>query len=152
MILRQATQSDYARLHALFSELVGTIPVIDGPQGQARFAEILNHPGTEIIVADVAGQPVSTATLHVMPNMTFGGRPYALIENVVTLKAHQGRGLGQAVMKHAADQAWAANCYKIMLLTGTALGARGFYEKLGYDGDSKHAMILRRAPQRQPLL
>jgi GNAT superfamily N-acetyltransferase len=152
MILRQATPPDYAALHALYTELAGTIPVIDGAQGQSRLAEILNHPGTQIIVADLAGQPVSAATLHVLPNMTFGGRPYALIENVVTQKAHQGRGLGRAVMGYAADQAWAAGCYKIMLLTGTALGARGFYEKLGYEGDSKQAMIMRRAPQRQPLL
>ncbi len=91
MILRQATQFDYSALHALYTELVGTIPVIDGPQGQARFTEILNHPGTKIIVADLAGQPVSTATLHVLPNMTFDGRPYAMIENVVTQKAQQGR-------------------------------------------------------------
>lgn len=38
-----------------------------------------------------------------------------------------------------------------MLLTGTAFGARGFYEKLGFEADSKHGMIMRRAPQRAPV-
>ncbi|MFT7594082.1 MAG: hypothetical protein ACI8R4_001400 [Paracoccaceae bacterium] len=37
-----------------------------------------------------------------------------------------------------------------MLLTGKDLGARGFYEKLGYTEDEKFGMILRRAPKRQP--
>lgn len=150
MRLRTATLDDFEALHALYKELVGTIEVPEGDMGQARLAEILNHPGTQICVAEVDGILVSMVTLHVLPNMTFDGRPYALIENVVTLTPHQGQGIGRAVMEYAAEQAWSSGCYKIMLLTGTTLGARGFYEKLGYDPDSKQGMILRRAPQRQP--
>lgn len=150
MILRAATTADFESLHRLLKELVGAIDVPVGAVGRARFADVLSHPGTKVLLAEVEDTPVSTATLHVLPNLTFGGRPYALIENVVTLKSHQGQGIGRAVMEYAAEQAWAAGCYKIMLLTGTKLGARGFYEKLGYAADEKQGMILRRAPQRQP--
>ncbi|GAB5437982.1 GNAT family N-acetyltransferase [Falsiruegeria mediterranea] len=150
MILRAATSSDFQALHALYKELVGTIEVLDGDIGRARLNEVLSHPGTQVVVAESEGVPVSMVTLHVLPNMTFGGRPYALIENVVTLKSHQGLGIGRQVMEYAAEQAWSAGCYKIMLLTGTSFGVRGFYEKLGYDPESKQAMILRRAPQRRP--
>jgi hypothetical protein len=52
-------------------------------------------------------------------------------------------------MDHARDTAWAADAYKIMLLTGRTAGARGFYERLGYSGGDKHAMTLRRAPARK---
>ena len=76
--------------------------------------------------------------------------PYALIENVATARAAQRQGLGRLVMETAAEAAWARNAYKIMLLTGQTLGARGFYERLGYAADQKHGMVLRRAPQRQP--
>ena len=82
--------------------------------------------------------------------MTFSGRPYALIENVVTLNSHRGQGCSRAVMQEAAQRAWRAGAYKIMLLTGQDAGARGFYEKLGYTAEEKFGMTLRRAPKRQP--
>jgi len=147
---RLATVDDFAALHALYKDLVGTIEVPDGAEGQQRLAEILDHPGTSIIVAEAEDTVCAMATLHILPNMTFAGRPYALIENVVTLQAFQGRGLGQAVMTRAAQMAWDRDVYKIMLLTGRDLGARGFYERLGYVADEKWGMTLRRAPKRQP--
>lgn len=150
MIIRPAATKDFDALHRLYKELVGSIDVPDGVEGRAALAAILDHSGTQIFVADNDG-PVAAVTLHILPNLTFGGRPYALIENVVTLKSYQGKGIGARIMKHALDAAWEAGCYKVMLLTGTALGARGFYEKLGFEAESKHGMIIRRAPQRQPL-
>ena len=88
------------------------------------------------------------ATLHLLPNLTYTGRPYALVENVVTLRAHHGQGLGRAVMQAVIAQAWAADAYKIMLLTGQSNTAKGFYLKLGFDPDEKQAMTLRRVPTR----
>ena len=84
------------------------------------------------------------ATLHVLPNMTHGGRPYALVENVVTLATHRQRGFGRRVMEAIAQAAWAQDCYKIMLLTGRQNRAKGFYQSLGYDPDEKYGMVLRR--------
>lgn len=149
-LLRCATPDDFDDLHALYKDLVGTIGVPAGAAGRARLARILSHPGTAIHAAQVDGRLVSMATLHVLPNLTFDGRPYALAENVVTLRSFQGQGIGRAVMTHLAEAAWAANAYKIMLLTGQDLGARGFYERLGYSADEKFGMTLRRAPGRQP--
>ncbi|AHC99876.1 GNAT family N-acetyltransferase [Leisingera methylohalidivorans] len=148
--LRRAAERDYGGLLRLYRELMGDLPVLAGVEGAAMLRRILQHPGTSIAVAEAEGQVVSTATLHVLPNLTHGGRPYALIENVVTLRAFQGRGLGRAVMTFARDAAWAQDAYKIMLLTGSAAAARGFYERLGYSGDDKHAMTLRRSPARKP--
>lgn len=149
--LRPAAVADFQHLHQLYKDLVGTIEVPYGDAGRARMAEVLDHPGTTVFVAEAQDQLVSMATLHVLPNMTFGGRPYALVENVVTLRAHHGLGVGRQVMEHLAQAAWDAGAYKIMLLTGKDLGARGFYEKLGYTADEKFGMTLRRAPKRQPL-
>ena len=73
-----------------------------------------------------------------------------LVENVVTLQAFQGRGLARDVMTALIKAAWAADAYKIMLLTGRKQGARGFYRKLGFRDDQKHGMMLRRAPMRLP--
>ena len=88
-------------------------------------------------------------TLHILPNMTQGGRPYALIENVVTHADHRGSGCGRRVIEAAVQRAWEADCYKVMLLTGQRAKARCFYEALGFSADEKWAMTLRRAPVRQ---
>lgn len=149
--------TDYEDLLLLYGELMGELPVLTGEQGYRRFEEILADPGTQMIGAVVSDQNcenadaervVSVATLHVFANLTHGGRPYAPIENVVTLQAWRGQGLARKVMRHAHDLAWKRDAYKIMLLTGKAAGARGFYQKLGYQNDEKHAMTLRRAPLR----
>lgn len=148
--VREAALSDFDALHALYKELVGRIDVPAGAAGRARLAEVLAHPGTRIFIVEEEARAAAMATLHVLPNMTFGGRPYALVENVVTLKSCQGRGLGRRVMAALVNAAWSAGAYKIMLLTGRDLGARGFYEKLGFSAEEKHGMTLRRAPKRQP--
>ena len=89
------------------------------------------------------------ATLHLLPNMTYGGRPYGLVENVVTLSAMQGQGLGRAVMEAVIAAAWEADAYKIMLLTGKEAGAKGFYYKLGFSNEQKFGMMLRRVEMRR---
>lgn len=141
---------DFDDALALYRDLVGTIPVLEGAAGRARFGEILTHPGTVVVGAVLDQRVVAMATLHLMPNMTFGGRSYGLVENVVTRRDDQGQGFGRAVMQDVIARAWAADAYKIMLLTGRTLGARGFYEKLGFGTGDKHGMTLRRAPPRQP--
>lgn len=88
------------------------------------------------------------SSLHLHPNLTDLGRAYGLIEKVVTLPAFRGKGLGTAVIRAAIAQAWAADAYNIMLLTGRSYGAKGFYETLGFTNTDKHAMTLRCEPAR----
>ena len=145
MLYRTLCPDDFDDAVTLYRELSGTRPVADGEFGRDIFQQILTRDGTAIHGAETDGRIVSMATLHLMPNMTYGGRPYALVENVVTLKAYQGQGMGRGVMNALIQAAWAADAYKIMLLTGRRAEARGFYEKLGFDGNEKHGMILRKA-------
>lgn len=145
MKVRNLTVADFGDAQALYRDLVGDQPVADIDS----FEQILGHPGTEVIAAEYEGCLGSMLTLHVLPNMTQAGRPYALIENVVTLQACQGQGLGRAVMEEAIRRCDAKKVYKIMLLTMREGGARGFYEKLGFTADDKFGMTRRRAPKRR---
>ena len=115
----------------------------DGEAGRAAFGPVLSHPGTTIMGTEVDGRIIAMATLHIMPNMTYGARPYALIENVVTAASRQGEGHGRRVMEELTTLARDAGCYKVMLLTGQGRGAKGFYEKIGFSDHEKHGMILR---------
>ncbi len=145
--VRQAREADFEAALALYRDLSGESPIAEEPR---QWLDLLGHPGTKVFAAEVDGRAVALATLHVLPNMTFGGRPYALIENVVSAAAYRGRGCGKAVMEAAIDCAWQAGAYKIMLLTGQEYGARGFYERLGFTADEKFGMTLRRVPPRKP--
>lgn len=88
------------------------------------------------------GSLVATCTLIVVANLTRGGRPYGLIENVVTHPDYRRRGLATAVLKHALQAAWERNCYKVMLLTGSKNESTlRFYEKAGFERGVKTGFV-----------
>ena len=139
------TASDAQAALDLSTHLVGEQALGDA----FAFERVIAHPGTQIRGAFDGAALVAMVTLHILPNVTQQGRSYALIENVVTHEDHRGRGFGRAVMTDAMEAAWAADCYKIMLLSGKAGNSRGFYEALGFGADEKWGMSIRRAPLRQ---
>lgn len=141
---RTLTRADFDDAVALYREISRKRTVPDGYVGRERFSQILDLPGTAIYGAELDGRIVAMATSHLLPNMTYGGRPYALVENVVTLEACRNRGLARGVLEAIIAAAWGADAYKVMLLTGRSAEARGFYEKVGFDGNEKHGMIVRR--------
>ena len=143
---RRLTPHDFAGAQVLYAELMGPSAAL---ADAVQFGAVLDHPGTVLWGADADDVLAAMVTLHLLPNMTWGGRPYALIENVVTATAHRGTGLGAQVMRAAINAAWQADAYKIMLLTGQQAGATGFYERLGFRKDDKFGMTLRRVPTRQ---
>lgn len=78
----------------------------------------------------------------VIPNLTRGGRPYGLIENVVTHADFRKRGIGKALLAHTLAYAWSVHCYKVMLMTGRKDEATlRFYEGAGFDRHSKQAFV-----------
>lgn len=106
------------------------------------------YPGSAIFLGEAAGHPVATCTLVVIPNLTRGGAPYGLIENVVTHADHRGRGHGKRLLDAAVEAAWAEGCYKVMLMTGsTAPATLGFYKAAGFE-QSKTGFQKRRRPAR----
>ena len=146
--VRLASIDDFAQLSVLYRELVGPSKVADDHRGLGLWQDLLTLPGTDVFSLEVEGQLCATATLHCLPNLTHHGRPYALVENVVTLRAERGKGYGRQVMEAAIGRTWEQNCYKIMLLTGKNAEAKGFYERLGFTADEKHGMTIRRVPIR----
>ena len=139
MTARPLTRADWPDAEALYCELTAG----DAVGTSADFEALLSHPRTSVFGNEKDGRVISMVTLHVLPNLTRGGRPYALIENVVTAKSHQGCGHGRAAIEAAVDSAKSADCYKVMLLTGQTGTAKGFYEAVGFSGDDKWGMIIR---------
>lgn len=100
-----------------------------------------NH---HIIVNVVDGRMVSSCVCVIIPNLTRGIRPYALIENVVTHSDYRGMGYATACLDYAKALAEREHCYKIMLLTGSREDATlRFYEHAGYNSAEKTAFVQR---------
>lgn len=138
--VRLLTPSDAAEALILYNELTVGPPATS----TAGFAVVLAHPGTQVIGVFDGPALAAMLTLHLLPNVLWNGRPYGLIENVVTRASHQRRGYGRQVMQAALDAAWAADAYKVMLMTGQGRGVTGFYESVGFSSKDKFAMVIRR--------
>ncbi|AXI46849.1 GNAT family N-acetyltransferase [Sulfitobacter sp. SK012] len=139
-MVRVLTSQDADQALVLYNELTVGPPQVD----PAAFDAVIAHSGTTVFGAFRADELTAMVTLHLLPNALWDARPYALIENVVTRRAHQKCGFGRCVMQGAIDAAWAANAHKIMLMTGTGRAAAGFYEALGFTSKDKTAMVMRR--------
>jgi GNAT superfamily N-acetyltransferase len=146
--VRHATHDDLGPLLDLYQHL---IPGDDRPEPDlaARiFDRFLSYPGSGIIIATAGAEPLAACTLVVIPNLTRGGTPYGLIENVVTHAAHRNRGLGKQVLAAATAAAWQAGCYKVMLMTGSARPETlAFYRGAGFE-QTKTGFQIRRRPAR----
>ena len=92
------------------------------------------YPGSSILLGLYDDAVVATCTLIIIPNLTRGGVPYALIENVETDARHRRRGYGKLILEAAMAAAWRHHCYKVMLLTGSNDPATPrFYEDAGFE-------------------
>ncbi|MFK3692164.1 GNAT family N-acetyltransferase [Agrobacterium tumefaciens] len=133
VVLREAERDDLAGLLELYRALNPADRDMSAEEANTAFAAILAQPGLSIFLATDGEDAVATATLQIVPNLTRAARPYALIENVVTRENRRGRGYGRAVVRHAVEAAFAANCYKVMLLTGRQNPeVHAFYESCGF--------------------
>ncbi len=146
IVIRPIAMADLPTLLALYRHLNAEDPVLDLQLAQSRLGEILAHPGMTILAAFDSDKAVSSVTLIVTPNLTRGGAPYALIENVVTHADYRRRGLAGTVLRKAFARAWDKNCYKVMLLTGSKNPATlRFYANCGFTQDKTGFQIRRPA-------
>ena len=143
MRTRLAQKEDYNQLLGLLQQLNPEDSEATAVE-YAVFEEIIESRYLDLIVAENDGHLLGSCYVNLIPNMTRGGRSYAVIENVITDLAHRNRGIGKALMKTALDLALKENCYKIMLMSGRKDEAvHAFYKKCGFNSDEKQAYIYR---------
>ncbi len=142
--VRAAGEDDYAALMHLYAQLHADDPSVPQALGMRTFRAILTNPDLYLFLLRDDARVLATTYLNIIPNLTRGAAPYALIENVVTDASHRGCGLGKQIIAHTLHTAWERGCYKTMLLTGSSNPAtHGFYRACGFAGDEKHGYIAR---------
>jgi GNAT superfamily N-acetyltransferase len=147
LIIRRVRHEE---LHALL-ELLGHLHAEDAPLPeddalQEIWQQILHDPKIHCLVGEWNHQLICSCTLTIIPNLTRGARPYALIENVVTHAAFRSRGIGSHLMRKTLQIAWDAGCYKVMLLSGmNREQAHAFYDHNGFA--QRRVGFVARAPE-----
>ena len=133
--IREASESDLPCILRAYSEAG-----IDSGEGftleEARrhFERFRDYPYYRIFVAEVDGGIAGTYALIILDNLAKRGAPAGVVEDVAVFPAHQGRGVGRAMMQHAREQCRAAGCYKLTLSSNLKReSAHRFYDSLGFE-------------------
>jgi ribosomal protein S18 acetylase RimI-like enzyme len=139
--VRPARAEDLDGLRALLAELHAEDAPWDEDAARGALAAILADPRRRLLLAFAeednggGGAPRAAGTVDVVvvPNLTRGARPYAVIENVVVAARFRRRGIGRALMDAAVAHARESGCYKLQLISGGARGeAHRLYEAAGF--------------------
>ncbi len=143
--VRKVYFNELNKLLELYKYLNTEDPDISREQNTINLWEnIINDPSLKIFVVEEGDRIVASCTLIIVKNLTRGGKPYALIENVVTHADHRNKGFGKAVLEKAINTAKEEGCYKVMLMTGRKdEGVMTFYEKAGFSRDMKTGFCIK---------
>ena len=94
------------------------------------FLSNANH----MIVCEIDGEIVGTATLHIQKKFIRNGGTAGLIEDVVVREKMRGRGIGQKMVSVLIDKAKLLDCYKVIL---SCFPERiNFYKRSGFSNES----------------
>ena len=107
---------------------------------RSAWARALETPDLTVYVAERGGQVVGTTSLLLMPHVTYGCHPTAFIEPLVVAEEHRRRGVGRMMVERALDDARAAGCRKVQLLSHkrhSEDGAHDFYRSLGFAAEAE---------------
>lgn len=131
--IEPAELNDLPSLLVLYAQLHPYDPPLDPTHAALVWSRLIRSEETTVLVARLGDAVVGTCTLTVVPNLTRGGRAYAIIENVVTDAAERRRGIGRALLDAAVRRAWDVGCYKATLATGSKRSETiRFYESAGF--------------------
>ena len=134
--VRPATATDVPALLRLYEQLAdgfGWRPVDEAEAG--RVLGVISHqPGRTLLTAMLDRRIAGTADLLIVgPGITHHGRPWAVLSNVAVDGDLRRRGVGRALMEHAARQARDAGCYKLELTSDRRrTDAHAFYRSVGF--------------------
>ncbi len=118
----------------------GWIPIRASELEQKTWMRMMDTQGLMVYLAEIDGQAVGTATLMVMPNLTYHCAPTAFIEGVVVAARHRRKGIATAILRRVLNDTRSAGCNKVQLLSHkrhAADGAHRLYSSLGFESEAE---------------
>jgi len=137
--VRLATEADIPRILELYRELAITSSETEqgrspSPDDYRRvFAEISARPGHNLVVAEEDGEVIGTLVLLIIPNLSHGALPWAVVEHMVVTCRYRRSGVGRLLMDYVTTRARDAGCYNITLSSNKKRrSAHRFYLAVGF--------------------
>lgn len=130
-------------VHSELNQILALIDLFDRPIAPRLSSSMLEEvfanihaSGGMVLGAFLESCAIGTCTINVCPNLSWSGRPYAIIENVIVAPSNRGKGVGTALLKFAQQYAQELGCYKVALMTGSKKPSTlEFYERAGFTGN-----------------
>ena len=124
---RVGDESGVARLLNQFG--YPTDPALLAP----RLARVDADPATHVLVAETGGMVIGVGAVHLI-DILESDRPLAVLMALAVDEAHQGRGIGTALVRALESEAVARRAFGISVHSGKRrVGAHAFYQSLGYE-------------------
>jgi GNAT superfamily N-acetyltransferase len=95
--------------------------------------EILETPGSDVLVAEQDGQVVGMCQLLVFRHLQARGGRCAEVESLHVERSRRSQGIGAALIDEAVERSRRAGCYRIQLTCDTArVDAHRLYLRQGF--------------------
>jgi GNAT superfamily N-acetyltransferase len=102
---------------------------------EAAWERVLATTDLIVYLAETETGAAGTASMMLMPHVTYDCRPTAFIEAVIVKYAHRRRGVATLLLQQALKDARAASCRKVQLLSHkrhASDGAHDLYRAMGF--------------------
>lgn len=134
--VREATRGDVPAVLVLYHQLTlhpNSYRDPDPAAIEVALADFDRSPHTRLLVAETQGRIVATLVLVIVPNLSYGARPWAIIENMVVNDGERRGGIGRELLGRAVAIARDRGCYKVELQSRRQRDwAHRFYESCGF--------------------
>ena len=135
-IIRNLKESDLVNGFLDTLKSLTVVGTISEDAAKQRFHEIMDDPNYVIKVAEIDGKVVGSTTLFIELKFIHELGMVGHIEDVVTDKNFQGRGIGKKIILSLLEEAEKKGCYKTILDCDDDVVP--FYEKITFEGKSFH--------------
>ena len=112
MEYRIAEKSDLKEIIELYKQLNSDDIEIEYNKALSIWEKTESINIIKYFIAVENSKVVSSCNIAIIPNLTRDGRPYAIIENVITDILYRRKGIGRKVIENAINYANRNNCYK----------------------------------------
>ncbi|MEM3170079.1 MAG: GNAT family N-acetyltransferase [Candidatus Nitrosotenuis sp.] len=128
--IRKITESDIDKGFLESLDSLRKASDLDRQKAKSILKKLNQNPDHVIFVAVQGDRVIGSTTLLIEQKFIHGGGKVGHIEDVVVNKQHQGKGIGEMIIKHVLDYAKKEGCYKTILDCDDKV--KPFYEKLGF--------------------
>ncbi|MEM3007608.1 MAG: GNAT family N-acetyltransferase [Candidatus Nitrosotenuis sp.] len=128
--IRKITESDIDKGFLESLDSLRKASDLDRQKAKSILKKLNQNPNHVIFVAVQGDRVIGSTTLLIEQKFIHGGGKVGHIEDVVVNRQHQGKGIGEMIIKHVLDYAKKEGCYKTILDCDDKV--KPFYEKLGF--------------------